>query len=306
MTVLPRVFFLLVLHCFSLKVSADRGQCLPDFLDIPKQIHAGQYVAGYASMYAEEGPAHLVAVDGFRIDRHEVTNAQFAAFVNTTGYVTDAEKGMPGREDTVGGFVFMPPEPGVAVKEGSWWQFTAGASWRHPYGPGSSIEGKDTWPVVQVTQADALAYAAWAKGRLPTEDEWEFAARAGQKGKHAAPENANVWQGPFPSVNNKVDGFSGIAPVGCYKENAFGLYDMIGNVWELTASPYFERRDAVAGENTQSGYDPQQPGVPVVVIKGGSYLCAENYCARFRPAARQAQDRNLATSHVGFRLAYDK
>lgn len=238
-------------------------------------------------LLAEDGPGRPGEprqVPVFRIDPHEVTNRQFAAFVRATGHVTQAE-----REGRSAVFV-QPTEPVPLDNAGRWWRFVDGADWRHPQGPGSSIAGRDDDPVVHVDRGDAEAYARWAGGYLPDAAQWERAAR-GKQTQGAEPTSwafadggkarANVWEGIFPVADTGDDGFKGLAPVGCFPANDFGLHDMVGNVWEWT-----EGEDAVG------------------LVKGGSYLCAMNYCANFRPAAFQAQERNLGTSHIGFRVAY--
>ena len=264
---------------------------LPD--DRMVWVPGGRFVMGDDPQYPEEGPPRTVMVKGFWIDAHEVTNAQFAAFVQATGYRTMAEREPPQIPGT-------PPEmlvPGSAVfnipsqADPRWWRWVTGAQWRHPSGLQETITGHDREPVVQIAWQDAQAYARWAGKQLPTEAQWEYAARAGAA---ALPEpvdskgqpQANYYQGIFPVKNLGTDGFAGRAPVGCFKPNGFGLYDMIGNVWEWTTSNG-SRADA---------------GEPVNIIKGGSYLCAANYCARYRPAARQFQERGLGTDHIGFRL----
>ena len=253
-------------------------------------IEGGAFTMGEAALYREEGPPRTVTVNGFWISETEVTNAQFAEFVKATGYRTEAERDPPQLEGT-------PPEmrkPGSAVfrvptaENPNWWNWVPGADWRHPNGPRSSITGRDDDPVVQVTYNDALAYARWAGVSLPTEEQWEFAARAGAA---AVPElidaegkpQANYYQGVFPARDFGADGYTSRAPVGCFKPNPYGLYDMIGNVWEWTSS------------------QPRK-GAPANVIKGGSFLCAANYCARYRAAARQFQERDLGTDHIGFRV----
>lgn len=270
----------------------EGGQCLsaaPAVVSIPQ----GEGRMGSDAAYPEERPARPVRSGGFSIDAVEVSNAAFARFVAATGYITDAERPQPGFE-VPGAAVFAYPTP----ENPSWWRFVEGASWRAPEGPGSSIEGLEALPVVQVSQRDAVAYAAWAGGRLPTETEWEFAARAGSTTRYVwgdalAPKGvlqANTWQGPFPVRNSGDDGYLSRAPGGCFPPNGFGLYDMIGNVWEWTATPYD---------------DPVAEGEARYTIKGGSYLCAENYCHRFRASARQAQEAGLPTNHIGFRIVYD-
>jgi sulfatase modifying factor 1 len=243
-------------------------------------IPAGTFAMG-DTLYPEEGPIREVSVRSFWMDRTEVTNADFAAFVKATGYVTTAE-----RPDQKGAAVFVMPSGSADLSSiTSWWRYVEGANWRQPGGPGTSIEGRDQFPVVAVTLADAEAYARWKGRRLPTEEEWERAARAGAQTPpdREQPRDANTWQGLFPLVDTAEDGHAGIAPVGCFKPNAWGLFDMVGNVWEMTATTY-------------AGHEPRAQ-----VIKGGSYLCAPNYCMRYRAAARQPQEADLGTSHVGFR-----
>jgi formylglycine-generating enzyme required for sulfatase activity len=260
-------------------------------------IAGGSFVMGDDPHYPEEGPPQTVTVKGFWIDTHEVTNAEFAAFVKATGYKTVAERDPPKLPDA-------PPEmlvPGSAVfntpsdSDPRWWRWVPGAQWRHPSGQKESIVGRDNDPVVQIAYQDAEAYAQWMGKALPSEAQWEYAARGGDA---AVPEpvdakgrpQANYYQGVFPIKNLNTDGYGGRAPVGCFKPNRFGLYDMIGNVWEWTSA---------------SGMRPDA-SEPVNVIKGGSYLCAANYCARYRPAARQFQERGLGTDHIGFRLVDTK
>jgi formylglycine-generating enzyme required for sulfatase activity len=242
--------------------------------------------------YPEEGPPRWIDVEAFEMDAHEVTNAQFAKFVSETRHKTSAERTPPvllgASPDMMlpGSATFtIPTRPG----EG-WWTWTVGASWQQPEGPGRSIEGKDYEPVVQISFEDALAYAEWAGGALPSEQQWEYAARGGEpaleepidaKGQHLA----NSYQGMFPEQDLGEDGFTARAPVGCFKPNRFGLFDMIGNVWEWT-------------DTARSSEDRRN------IIKGGSYLCAANYCARYRPSARQFQELDLGTNHIGFRLVY--
>lgn len=256
-------------------------------------IPGGRFLMGEDPRYAEEGPPRPVEVKGFWISEHEVTNAEFANFVARTGYKTLAERtppvlpGAPAEMRVPGSAVFHAPE----ASNPSWWRWVVGAEWRRPEGPGSSIERRDRDPVVQVAYDDALAYAKWAGLELPSEEQWEFAARGGGRAMpepvdEAGVPQANYYQGVFPERDMETDGYRGRAPVGCFKPNGYRLYDMIGNVWEWTTA---EGHRADASE-------------PVNVIKGGSFLCAANYCARYRPAARQFQERGLGTDHIGFRL----
>jgi len=287
-------------------------------------IPAGTFTLGAGARYPEERPQQQFTLNSFRLSRTEVTNAQFAAFVAATGYVTLAEHppnaadhpNIPAELLKPGAAVFAPPTNSANPLSG--WQFIEGASWRTPTGPGSNIAGRDHFPVIHIAFADAQAYAAWKGHRLPTEAEHEYAARGGQEGTTFAwgdqflidgQHQANTWQGAFPFFNSRADGHAGLAPVGCYPPNGYGLHDMIGNVWEWTSTPYYPSHQPAAPspakDQADPGHDPHQPGVPVRVIKGGSYLCAPNYCQRYRPAARQAQDTGLGTAHIGFRTAQD-
>ncbi|MCX9146110.1 SUMF1/EgtB/PvdO family nonheme iron enzyme [Erythrobacter sp. WG] len=256
-------------------------------------VPGGRFTMGENPAYPEEGPPRAATVGGFWMDVHEVTNAQFAAFIAATGYRTVAERQPP----TVPGAPLAMLQPGSAVfraptpEDPAWWRWAPGAQWRHPAGAGTDIAGQARHPVVQVAYEDAAAYAAWAGKQLPTEEQWEYAARAGAPARPepvdaAGKPQANTWQGVFPAKDLGSDGFAGRAPVGCFPANAYGLHDMIGNVWEWTAT---------AGARADAAE-------PVGVIKGGSFLCAANYCARYRPAARQFQERGLGTDHIGFRL----
>ncbi|MDJ0637602.1 MAG: formylglycine-generating enzyme family protein [Paracoccaceae bacterium] len=264
-------------------------------------IEGGTFDMGDTGFYAEEGPIVRLSVEPFRIDAHEITNRQFAKFVAATGYVTSAERMV----ET--GW----PANGSAVFDAMQWQFVEGANWRHPEGPHSSIEGRDNDPVVQVSLEDAQAYADWRGRALPTEAEWEYAARGGLDGKPFAWGDvftpggvymANTWQGMFPENDAAEDGHMGRAQVGCFPANGYGLYDMIGNVWEWTEDPYYPDKRFEPPEGVDStGFDPVQPDIPVAVIKGGSFLCSPDFCGRYRPAARHAQDTGLGTNHIGFR-----
>jgi formylglycine-generating enzyme required for sulfatase activity len=285
-------------------------------------IPAGTFAMGADYQRPEERWTHSVALDGFWIDRHEVTNAQFAAFVAATGYVTLAERGldpathpgMPAELLAPGSIVFVPPADLGRGDITQWWQYVAGANWRQPEGPGSSIEGRENHPVVHIAYEDALAYARWRGRDLPTEAQWEHAARGGLDGEDFAWGSeyqpggrlkANSWQGIFPVMNTGEDGYIGTAPVGCFDANGYGLHDMIGNVWEWTSDWYRDghaQGDAVnptGPDLVEIGFAPG--GSPRKVIKGGSHLCAPNFCARYRPAARQPQEVDLGAAHLGFR-----
>ena len=234
----------------------------------------------------------------------EVTNAEFTEFVESTGYLTLAERGIenPNGAPLPGSAVFTPhiSEEKVTVFSG-WWSFMEEASWHQPKGPGSSIDGLENHPVVHIAYEDALAFAEWKGHALPTEAQFEFAAQSSLMRDEDGSYQSNTWQGLFPFQHDPRDGYTGTAPVGCFDENNYGLYDLIGNVWEWTQSPYFYNHAFPDQEKYPEGYDPNQPGEPVAVIKGGSYLCAPNYCMRYRPEARQAQSKGLGTSHIGFR-----
>jgi formylglycine-generating enzyme len=289
--------------------------------DTPVQIAAGSFRIGQENVYAEEGPSRLVSVDAFSIDAHEVTNRQFAAFVKATRYTTIAERPVdpalfsvpkaqiPPDMLKAGSAVFTPPDQ-PSTQFTDWWKYVPGANWRKPYGPNGSDYSADE-PVVHLAYADMQAFAKWVGGRLPTEAEWEYAALAGADDYTQQPREANSWQGVFPVKNTNDDGFSHIAPVGCFKPNAWGLYDMTGNVWEMTSDFYAPGHNPASPSNNPKGpsenaaYDPSNPGLPSRVIKGGSYLCAPNYCQRYRPAARSGRDPGLGASNVGFRLVYD-
>jgi sulfatase modifying factor 1 len=283
--------------------------------------------------YAEEAPVHRVAVDGFWIGRTPVTNRQFREFVRATGHVTFAEiapdpKDFPGALPSMlraGSLVFQPPKHPIddMGNWSPWWAFKFGANWKRPYGPRSSLSGLNDHPVVHVAYSDALAYAKWAGKELPTEAEWEFAARGGLDGTEFAwgdelapsgEQMANTWQGAFPHENLKVDGYERTSPVAAFPPNGYGVYDMIGNVWEWTSDWYSPRHEADAdkaccmptnprGGREDASYDPCQPEIkiPRKVLKGGSHLCAANYCRRYRPAARHPEPVDTSTSHVGFR-----
>ena len=290
-------------------------------------IPSGTFTMGSERHRPEERFTHVVRVDGFWIDRHEVTNAQFRQFVEATGYRTLAERGLdlkahPGMAKELlvpGSVVFIPPtDSSRGGRVTQWWQYVPGASWRQPTGPGSTIADKDNHPVVHIAYEDALAYARWRGRALPTEAQWEFAARGGRDGEDDwssafdadGKPIANTWQGIFPVLNTKDDGYMGTAPVGCFKPNGYGLYDMIGNVWEWTSDWY---RPGHPRETVSNPTGPDLVSISVApgqsasrVIKGGSYLCAANFCSRYRPAARQPQETDLSAAHLGFRTVLNK
>lgn len=282
--------------------------------------------------YREEAPAHLVTVTGFWIDCFQVTNDDYARFVADTGYVTVAERpldpadllGAPAENLVPGSLMFTRTAGPVDLRHtNQWWTWTPGACWRRPHGPGSRLEGREQQPVVHVAYEDAAAYASWAGKQLPTEAEWECAARGGIDGAEYAwgdvqlpggEYRGNWWQGRFPFENAASDGFEDLAPVGSFSPNGFGLYEMTGNAWEWTSDPYANRHPGDPDEpccvsqvpregSVASGYDPGQPQFPIPrkVIKGGSYLCADSYCKRYRPAARRPQTVDAGMSHIGFR-----
>jgi len=293
-------------------------------------IPGGTFMMGSDKHYPEEAPPHKVSVGAFWMDQFAVTNADFRRFVEATGHVTLVERPAdpalyPGAKPELlvpASIVFYKPPQRVDLRNPfNWWIYVPGADWRHPFGPDSNLDGRWDHPVLQVAFEDAQAYAAWAGRELPTEAEWEFAARGGLAdaeyawgeeltpgGKHMA----NTWQGEFPINNTLEDGFEFTAPVGSFPPNGFGLFEMTGNTWEWTTDWYQHHsqikspcctienpRGGIAGESC----DPRTPQtkIPRKVMKGGSYLCAPNYCRRYRPAARMAQPVDTATCHLGFR-----
>lgn len=306
---------------------------MPTVIDQPMTwLERGRFAMGSEDFYPDEGPIRHVEVDGFWISPFAVTNEQFAVFVDATGHVTEAERTpdpalFPGAvaDDLVpGALVFGMTSRPVDLRDYSqWWSWTPGANWRHPLGPGSSIDGLEKHPVVQVSHGDARAFCRWAGLCLPTEAEWEYAARGGLDGavftwgdedpQESAP-LSNTWQGRFPYENTEIDGWTRTAPVGSYQPNGFGLYDMAGNVWEWTDDWYTADRVPLPaapccapggrqGSPPEQSFDPAMPEIriPRKVIKGGSHLCTPQYCYRYRPAARQPQTIDTATSHIGFR-----
>jgi formylglycine-generating enzyme required for sulfatase activity len=296
------------------------------------RIPGGDFLMGSDLHYPEERPQHRARVDGFWMDATAVTNAQFAAFVAATGHVTVAERPLdpaqyPGADQAMlapGALVFRMTDGPVDTRDIThWWHWTPGAHWRAPEGVGSGIEARADHPVVQVAFEDAEAYAAWAGKDLPSEAEWEFAARGGLQGAEFVwgdeftpgdAHQANTWQGPFPWRNFASDGFERTAPVGSYAPNGHGLYDMAGNVWQWTTDWWGTKHQADPGKPccapqnprgpaVDASFDPAQPAIriPRKVVKGGSFLCAPSYCRRYRPAARHAQMVDTGMSHIGFR-----
>jgi formylglycine-generating enzyme len=296
-------------------------------------IEGGEFRMGDDRFYPEEGAVQRVAVEGFWIDRHPVTNGEFSRFVADTGHVTFAERPPDpslypeaSPEQLVpGSIVFGQPAHRVGLDDWRrWWEWVPGASWHHPDGRASSLDGLETHPVVHVAHEDAEAYARWAGKRLPTEAQWEHAARGGRDGaiyawgdedEPGGRPMANTWQGEFPWQNLEHDGFARTSPVGSFPPNGYGLLDVTGNVWEWTAdwftsrhppdatSPCCMPRNPRVDSPQRTSFDAFQPGadLPRRVIKGGSHLCAPNYCLRYRPAARQAEPIDSTTSHIGFR-----
>ena len=289
-------------------------------------VPGGTFRMGSLDFYPEERPVREVRVDGFWIDRHPVTNQQFSRFVAATGYVTVAERrpdpalypGAPPENLVAGSMVFVPPAGPVDLRDsGQWWVWTPGADWRHPRGPESAIAGLAEHPVVHVALRGVEAYCAWAGTDLPTEAEWEVAARGGLDGAvftwgdEERPNGeimANTWQGHFPWQNTTADGYVATSPVGSFPANGYGLLDMAGNVWEWTKDWYAlpspaPPATACCAAAREASINPRQAHfrIPRKVVKGGSHLCAPNYCFRYRPAARQPQDIDTGMSHLGFR-----
>lgn len=287
----------------------------------------------------DEYPQHQVKVSGFWMDATEVTNAQFAEFVKATGYVTTAERapdwealkaqlppGTPKPHDSLlvaASLVFTPPAMPIPLQNpGQWWSWKKEASWRHPQGPGSSIAGKENYPVVHVSWDDAVAYATWAGKRLPTEAEWEYAARGGEQellypwgneGIEQRLPKANTWQGTFPNENTAWDNYERLAPVKQYTPNKYGLYDMAGNVWEWCsdwyASDYYTQKAkgvSVDPAGPARSYDPQEPGTPKRVVRGGSFMCHSSYCKGYRVTSRMKSSADTGLEHTGFRCVSSK
>jgi len=318
-----------ITRSFDSVVVAD-GQGTPNPPADMVWVPSGEFTVGSDTHYPEERPTYRARVEGFWIDKYPVTNARFARFVADTGYVTFAEIApnavdYPGALSEMlhpGSLVFTNPFHPVDLSDmRNWWTFVFGADWRHPQGPDSSIGGLENHPVVHVSYTDVEAYAMWARVQIPTELEWELAARGGLDGAVYAWGNeflpngqfmANTWQGRFPYENLGEDGFQGTSPVDAFPANGYGLHDMIGNVWEWTSDWYRASRQtepaSCCGPQSalslqMASHDPRQPAIriPRKVLKGGSHLCAPNYCRRYRPAARYPQPIDTSTCHVGFR-----
>ena len=290
-------------------------------------IPGGTFKMGGSHM-PDSKPIHEVTLDGFWMDKTVVTNSQFAKFVKATGYQTVAERkpnakdfpGVPEDKLVPGSLVFTPPKQAVPLDDVSgWWVYVPGACWRHPDGLGSDLKDKENYPVVQVAYEDAAAYAKWAGKRLPTEAEFEYAARGGldqkefawgDEMKPAGKHMANTWQGRFPNQNTADDGFAGLAPVASFPANGFGLFDMSGNVWEWCADwyrpDYYAHSPVKNPQGPESSFDPDEPGAAKRVQRGGSFLCSDTYCGAYRPGVRGKGEISSAASHLGFRCVKSK
>lgn len=278
-------------------------------------------------MFPDAQPLHNVTVNGFYMDEHEVTNAEYAKFVNATNYITVAERkldpkdypGVPPESLVPGSGVFSPPNHKVSLDDPlQWWQYVPGASWRHPFGPNSSVEDVPNNPVVHISYEDAIAYAKWAGKRLPTEAEWEYAARAGRGnqtyywGNELKPGGkwvANIYQGDFPNKNTSEDGYAGIAPVKSFPANPFGLYDMDGNVWEwcndFYRPDYYQHSPSNNPQGPSDSYDPDEPNAVKRVQRGGSFICSDQYCIRYKAGSRGKGEVQSGSNNLGFRCVRD-
>ena len=306
----------------------DDGSWTNDMVWIP----SGTFAMGAEDGQPDEKPVHPITLDGFWMDTTEVTNEQFEKFVKATGYVTIAERkpdpadfppGTPLENLVPGSVVFAPPREAVGIQgqdaHYQWWAYVKGASWRHPEGPDVDLKGREKHPVVHVCWFDAMAYCKWTGKRLPTEAEWEFAARGGLTnapyvwGQEQMPGGkwlANIWQGRFPNENTMMDGFKFTAPAASFPPNGYGLFDMAGNVWEWCADWYLPDYYAKSPKQNPPGpdesYDPNEPGAKKRVTRGGSYLCTDSYCSGYRPAARMKTTPDTGLSHTGFRCVRSK
>jgi len=307
-----------------LKVAASRDTMLTKMV----WIDGGSFKMGADDpAFADAQPVHEVAVNGFWMDEHEVTNAEFAKFVEATGYVTVAERpldpadypGVPVDKLVPGSAVFVPPGQEVSLNNSlQWWQYVPGANWLYPEGPESSVVGRESLPVVHVSYEDAAAYAVWAKKRLPTEAEWEYAAQGGKGnqtyywGSELKPNGkwtANIYQGRFPNGNTSEDGFAGAAPIKSFPSNSFGLYDMEGNVWEWCSDfyrpDYYQNSPAANPKGPADSYDPDEPNIVKRVQRGGSFLCSDQYCDRYKAGSRGRGEVTSASNNLGFRCVKD-
>ncbi len=291
-------------------------------------IPGGKFLMGSDNPdFPDAHPLHEVTVNGFYMDEHEVTNAEFARFVEATHYITVAEQpldpkdypGVPSDQLVPGSAVFTPPNGRVRLDDAlQWWTYVPGATWNHPFGTSSSIKGKENEPVVHVCYEDAVAYAKWAGKRLPTEAEWEFAAQGGQGnnkfywGNELKPNgkwSANIYQGDFPDNNTIEDGYAGVAPVKTFPPNPYGLYDMEGNVWEWCSDyyrpDYFAKSPKVNPQGPEDSFDPDEPSAVKRVQKGGSFLCSDQYCIRYKSGSRGKGEVTSASNNLGFRCVKD-
>ncbi|AKD58534.1 sulfatase-modifying factor protein [Spirosoma radiotolerans] len=290
-------------------------------------IPGGTFLMG-ADEFPDARPVHSVTVKGFWMDEHEVTNAEFARFVSATNYVTVAERplnpadypGVPAEQLVPGSAVFTPPAQKVSLANPlQWWEYVKGASWNHPNGPKSNLVGHENEPVIHVSYEDATAYAKWAGKRLPTEAEWEFAAQGGKGNrtyywgnelKPAGKWIANIYQGDFPAHNTTEDGFAGVAPIKSFPANPYGLYDMDGNVWEwcqdLYRPDYYSKSPKSDPQGPTDSYDPEEPGAVKHVQRGGSFLCSDQYCIRYKAGSRGKGEISSGSNNLGFRCVREK
>lgn len=322
---------LMLTSCTSNKQQQQHSTAQPQIDQLNKMvlIKGGEFNMGANDPdFPDATPVHRVKVNDFWMDEHEVTNAEFELFVKATGYKTVAEReldpkdfpGVPAESLVPGSAVFSPPLEKVTSFENPllWWKYVKGASWAHPFGPESNLKGKGNEPVVHVSYTDAEAYAKWAGKRLPTEAEWEYAARAGKANqkyywgnelKPAGKWPANIFQGDFPQNNTLEDGFKGIAPVKSFPSNAFGLYDMDGNVWEWCSdfyrADYYANSPSVNPKGPADSYDPEEPNTVKRVQRGGSFLCSDQYCIRYRAGSRGKGEINSGSNNLGFRCVSD-